>query len=298
LARAEAFAILSRPGPSRPAAAGRLAQTLGVTGLPPLRLELPRSPMTQMNEHFEKDRLHHQAIAQEYDAIVVRPRVIANDVLFARFRDLVRPGGRMLDAASGTGHMVMRFGDRFTEVVALDHSDAMLAQASRKVSEKRWTHVSFEQADVLEYIEASPGEDFDLITCVGFLHHMLPEQVPGTIAGLARLLRANGTLLLSEPVKVPTNTVPRIVNDWNRMSLAASTRYSVNVDEPDEEPLDADVLVTSVRSAGLSMARLHRSFEVFPHSDPPTLRDRLAIRLLNFWYGRAGNVMTIAAQRL
>jgi hypothetical protein len=47
-----------------------------------------------MNEHFEKDRAYHQAIAAEYDAVVVAPRKLTNDLLFQRFARFVRPGRR------------------------------------------------------------------------------------------------------------------------------------------------------------------------------------------------------------
>lgn len=249
-----------------------------------------------MQEHFERDRLHHEAIAHEYDTVVVGPRAVGNDVLFRRFQPLVGAGGRMLDVACGTGHMVLRFAPLFAEVVAVDHSAAMQAEARRKVAERRWSNVQFEQADVLEYLDRAPAGHFDLITCVGFLHHLMPEQLPAVMAQLARLLRPGGTLLLSEPIEIAAAAVPPSLDAWNRRSLAARTGYSVEVDDPDEAPLDAELLLRSVEQAGLRVIRQQRSFEVFPHRDPPRLRDRLAIRWFNWRYGEAGNVMTLAAQ--
>jgi hypothetical protein len=103
--------------------------------------------------------------------------------------------------------------------------------------------------------------------------------------------------LISEPVKIKPDAVPAKIHDWNRRSLAAKTHYSLAVDDPEEEPLDSELLLRTFAPTGLELARVLRSFEIFPHSHPPTVKDRLAIWALNQRYGRAGNVLTLAAIR-
>jgi ubiquinone/menaquinone biosynthesis C-methylase UbiE len=250
-----------------------------------------------MDDHFEKDRLHHEAIAHEYDAIVVDPRAVGNDLLFRRFDRFVKPGRRMLDVACGTGHMLLRFGGRFREVLAVDHSQAMLAQARRKVARRGWSHVRFECGDVPAFLQQQPPQGFDLITCVGFLHHLLAPDVAPLVARLARRLNAGGLLLVSEPVKIAPDAVPARLDAWNRGSVAARSHYTVQAEEPDEEPLDAALLLNAFTAAGLTIEQSRRSFEIFPHHAVPSLRGRLTIWAYDRRYGRSGNVLTVTARR-
>lgn len=250
-----------------------------------------------MKEHFEKDLHYHEAIAGEYDSVVVRPREVTNDALFADLMPLVGHGRRMLDLACGTGHAVLRFASRFAEAVAVDHSPAMLAQARRKAAERGLSQVKFIQADVFEYLAGADKESFDLITCVGFLHHVLPQQIGDAVKTIAGLLCPSGLLLVSEPVSTGVHDAPSAIEGWNRRSLAARTRYSVAATEPDEQPLEPDLLRKALRDAGLSIVKTQRNFEIYPHHFPPSLSDVIAIRVLNMIYGRKGNVMTTVSQK-
>jgi ubiquinone/menaquinone biosynthesis C-methylase UbiE len=250
-----------------------------------------------VTKHFEKDLHYHEIIAKEYDIVVVSPRKVANDILFRQFSKFIEPGHRMLDIASGTGHMMMRFATRFSEVTAVDHSRAMLAQARHKAAEGSLKHIKFIEQDVLSYLANEKQDHFDFVTCVGFLHHLPVGQIPKVIANILKLIRKSGVLLLSEPVKVDDNAIPQMIREWNRHSLAAKTGYSVEVEEPDEEPLDPSFLIQCVSNTSL-LLKVQRSFEIFPHRSPPSYRDILAIKLMNRIYGRMGNVMTIASRKI
>lgn len=79
-------------------------------------------------KHFEKDIAYHAETAGEYDEVVVKPRELVNEFLFRDFHQDIPGGGRMLDLGSGTGHSIIRFGDRFDSVLGVDHSREMLEQ--------------------------------------------------------------------------------------------------------------------------------------------------------------------------
>lgn len=249
------------------------------------------------HEHFEKDRRYHELIAQEYDNVVVSPRKITNDLLFKQFSRFVKPGHRMLDIACGTGHMTMRFANFFSEVTAIDHSKAMLTQARYKATSKNFKHINFIERDVLAYLADETEDRFDFITCVGFLHHLPAGQIPNVITNIFKLMRQSGIFLLSEPIKIQQEATPSLIQEWNRNSLAAKTRYSAQAEEPDEEPLDSTFLIECVSNVG-SLLKIQRNFEIFPHHSPPSYWDKLTIKLMNKIYGRKGNVMTIASRKI
>ena len=70
----------------------------------------------EWSEHYDKDIAFHAATAAEYDELIVRPREPLNDLLFDPFMAAIPNGARMLDLGTGTGHAVLRFGDRFEAV--------------------------------------------------------------------------------------------------------------------------------------------------------------------------------------
>jgi len=249
-----------------------------------------------MLSHYEKDLAHHEVIASEYDRVVVSPRAVANEQLFRQFIRIVKDKRRMIDIACGTGHMILRCASQFESVVGVDHSAAMLQEARRKVAERGWNNVQLYESDVFDFLRGMRETNFDLVTCVGFLHHVPSADVPDAIDAIARLLAPGGTLLVSEPVKIDGSQIPEAVSDWNRRSVAARTQYSMSADDPDEEPLDADLLLQAHTLAGLALLRVRRTLEVFPHQEPASLRDRAQIWYFNRRWGHLGNVLTIASQ--
>jgi len=89
---------------------------------------------------------------------------------------------KILIAGCGTGRHALHSASRYggSEVTAIDISRRSLAYAKRKAMELQLQHVNFIQADILDL--ESMEEYFDVIECVGVLHHM---QNPGL--GLYRL---------------------------------------------------------------------------------------------------------------
>lgn len=244
--------------------------------------------------HFEKDQHYHDVIAREYDAVVVAPRVVTNDALYEQFKELIR-GGRMLDLGCGTGHMSLRFGREFKEVVAVDHSTGMLEMARNKAAEAGLTHVQFICQSVFDYIKEAPEEYFDVVCCTGFLHHLKPEDIGPSLKKFAWVLRQGGLLVASEPIRVDPNSVPQEIRTWNLASVAMKLDYSKHAEQPDEAPIEQSVLVRGCMTAGLEIVKTARNWEIFPHNLPPNPQDRRTIQELNGRYGHSGNVFTFVA---
>ncbi|HPE72446.1 MAG TPA: class I SAM-dependent methyltransferase [Candidatus Competibacter sp.] len=98
---------------------------------------------------------------------------------------------RILDVGSGAGEPVARyFVDRGDVVTGIDVSERMLALARRQVPE-----VVFQQMDAcaLDF----PPASFDGITAVYVVFHLPRAEHAALFAGLARVLRPGGMLLLT-----------------------------------------------------------------------------------------------------
>jgi SAM-dependent methyltransferase len=93
-----------------------------------------------------------------------------------------RRGERILDLGCGTGHLTAEIASRGAEVVGVDRSAEMIAEARRQYPDLR-----FEVADALQL---AFDEQFDAVFSNAVLHWIRePDRV---IRGVARALRRNG----------------------------------------------------------------------------------------------------------
>jgi SAM-dependent methyltransferase len=99
------------------------------------------------------------------------------------------PGGRILDAACGTGKYFGMVLDAGRQVVGTDQSAGMLAQARAKYPEVPTERVGLQEL-------AFDGE-FDAVMCVDAMENVFPEDWPPVLANLRRALRPGGHLYLT-----------------------------------------------------------------------------------------------------
>jgi 2-polyprenyl-3-methyl-5-hydroxy-6-metoxy-1,4-benzoquinol methylase len=101
---------------------------------------------------------------------------------------------RVLDIATGPGYIAEAFAGAAREVVGVDLTDAMLAIAKERTSERGVSNVSFRAADA----ENLPFENgaFDVVVCRLALHHLLkPLQVQRE---MVRVCRTGGTIVVED----------------------------------------------------------------------------------------------------
>jgi SAM-dependent methyltransferase len=192
----------------------------------------------------------------------------------------------MLDCGCGTGHAIERFGlteSHFSEIIGIDHSRGMLETAENKLG--RDQRVRLIQTDVLEWLAESETSDFQLITAVGFLHHLSDEQVFDALKLMAGRLAPNGQIVIAEPMVDECLVEPRLIRWWNHRSLARRAAYSRPVQEPDERPLPRELIQDAFESAGLRVCDHASSWEVFNHSTQPGWLERFLIGILYRWGG-------------
>jgi 2-polyprenyl-3-methyl-5-hydroxy-6-metoxy-1,4-benzoquinol methylase len=102
---------------------------------------------------------------------------------------LCPPGGRILDAACGTGKYFGMVLDTGRRVVGTDQSAGMLAQARAKYPDVPVQKVGLQ--------ELTADGEFDAVMCVDAMEHVFPEDWPLVLANLRRALRPGAPLYLT-----------------------------------------------------------------------------------------------------
>jgi trans-aconitate methyltransferase len=97
-----------------------------------------------------------------------------------------KPGERILDLGCGTGHLTAQIAEHGAEVIGLDASISMIAQARQN-----YPKLKFVLADARTF---EPGGGFDAVFSNAALH-WIPEPAP-VIASVARALKPGGRFVL------------------------------------------------------------------------------------------------------
>jgi ubiquinone/menaquinone biosynthesis C-methylase UbiE len=121
---------------------------------------------------------------------------ISDEQRIARLVEMAELAGgeRVLDVATGPGYIAEAFAERAREVVGIDLTDAMLAIARERTSQRELKNISFRKGDVraLPFVDAM----FDVVVCRYALHHV--EQPGAVLQEMARVCRAGGTVLVED----------------------------------------------------------------------------------------------------
>jgi ubiquinone/menaquinone biosynthesis C-methylase UbiE len=147
-------------------------------------------------------------VAHQFDAVAERYRTSAIHARGSDLEELVRAAAlqgheRILDAGCGAGHAAVALAPHAAQVIAVDLSSAMLAQA-RQLAHARGVHnVRCEPADVEAL--AFPDASFDLVVSRYSAHHW-PHPLQAA-EEFQRVLRPGGRLLLADIVSWETFVV-------------------------------------------------------------------------------------------
>lgn len=128
---------------------------------------------------------HWDRIRQQYEHPDLQIGVVAA---------LVPRGLRVVDVGTGSGALLPLLAGSGAEVVAVDHSTALLERARRRCLDAGVTGVTFQQADVRALPFAAAG--FDAAYSSMVLHH-LPRPVEA-VRELARVVRPGGRVVVLE----------------------------------------------------------------------------------------------------
>jgi trans-aconitate 2-methyltransferase len=169
------------------------------------------------------------------------------------------PGGRLVDLGCGTGSLTAQLPTLLgvTEVLGLDNSRAMLADASANASEA----VRFEEADINDFDD--PGA-WDVVVSNAALH-WLPDH-PAVLSRWAKALRPGGQIAVQVPSN-PEHPSHRCAQEVAHEMASAfhgpvpADPVALNVLPPDRY---AEIL------DGLGLVDVHVRLQVYGHHLPST----------------------------
>ncbi len=130
----------------------------------------------------------------------------SDPVSLARFISIcdLKPNHRVLDVATGAGHVALAAAPLVREVVALDLTEAMLEQARQLAASREVRNVTFVRANAEQL--PFPAEAFDRV-----LVRSAPHHFRGLIPALAEAYRV---LVPGGAFAVSDCSPPPVVRDW------------------------------------------------------------------------------------
>jgi ubiquinone/menaquinone biosynthesis C-methylase UbiE len=243
---------------------------------------------TKHQNRFDSDIAFHKKTASAYDYIAVEPRKVQLELLLRHIDREIQPGIRFLDLGCGTGHSILRYAHLFREVIGVDHSPEMLNIAAKHLADTRTMNVRLITSDLFQYLGSVPDQ-FDLITCIGCLHHLPVETIDEFFVLTKRRLARQGRILLGEPIDRGTNKEPYFITKWNAYSVMPERAKLIPFEESEERPISPDILLERPKTFGYKKVISSRSWDIFQHKTPASLPDKTIIPILHKLYGPTGN---------
>jgi len=160
-----------------------------------------------------------------------------------------RSDARVLEVATGPGHVTMAFAAVCREVVGLDLTDAPIGIANRARRERGLDNVRFEVGDA-EHLPFAGGE-FDVAVCRFAVHHF--ENPATVIAEMARVCRDGGSVAIEDLI---ASEHPGRADYHNRFERLRDTSHT--------RALPLSELVKTMAQAGLEIVRFHSDRIVNP----------------------------------
>jgi ubiquinone/menaquinone biosynthesis C-methylase UbiE len=108
----------------------------------------------------------------------------------------VRPSDRVLEVATGPGHVAFRFAENCGKVIGLDLTDAPLEIAQDTKRNCETENIDFLKGDA-EGIPC-PDDSFDVVVCRLALHHI--ENPGRVVREMGRVCQPNGTIAIEDLV--------------------------------------------------------------------------------------------------
>lgn len=151
-----------------------------------------------------------------------------------------RPDARVLEVASGPGHVALGFAEVAREVVGVDLTEAPLKIAERMRIERGLSNVSFRIGDA----ERLPfgADEFDVVLCRFAVHHF---ENPATVIGeMSRVCKPNGTVAVEDLI---SSEHPERAQYYNRFERLRDTSHT--------RALPLSEMLKTLAAAGLEVIR-------------------------------------------
>lgn len=152
---------------------------------------------------------------------------------------------RVLEVATGPGHVAMAFAKVAREVIGVDLTEAPLKIAERMRAERGLHNVSFRVGDVEARLPFGDSE-FEVVVCRFAVHHF--ENPAVVIGEMARVCRVDGTVAVEDLI---SSEHPERAEYYNRFERLRDTSHT--------RALALSELVKTLASAGLEIMRFESS---------------------------------------
>jgi ubiquinone/menaquinone biosynthesis C-methylase UbiE len=152
---------------------------------------------------------------------------------------------RVLEVATGPGHVALAFARIVREVIGVDLTEAPLKIAERMRAERGLNNVSFRIGDVEARLPFGDNE-FDVVVCRFAVHHF--ENPAIVINEMARVCRIDGTV-----------AVEYLISSEHRERAEYYNRFEQLRDTSHTRALPLSELVTTLASSGLEIMRFESS---------------------------------------
>jgi ubiquinone/menaquinone biosynthesis C-methylase UbiE len=169
------------------------------------------SYMTDKGDHKEtvREAFTEQAEAYASKDSISDPRRIDQLVNIAG----ASPESRVLEVATGPGHVALGFGDVCESVVGIDLTRAPLTIANEQKREMRMTNLELLQGDA-ESLPCSPNT-FDIVVCRFALHHM--ENPAEVLQEMQRVCRPGGRIAVEDLIVSEHTPRGNYQNEFERL---------------------------------------------------------------------------------
>jgi len=162
-----------------------------------------------------------------------------------------------LDIATGSGHTAAALAPQVAEVVCVDITRQMIAEAEKQTLELDICNMSFCLADT--HLLPFDARTFDIVTCRRAAHHF--SNIMHALREMGRVLRSDGRLILDDRSVPEDDFVDTCMNELDRLHDASHVReyrpsqwrrlleasgFTVDVIEPYSKHLPLTSLTTNV----------------------------------------------------
>jgi ubiquinone/menaquinone biosynthesis C-methylase UbiE len=179
-----------------------------------------------INDMEHKDAEHKDKVREEFTRqapAYAQAPMIKDPLHLQKLIDAVQPApeARVLEIATGPGHVALAFAPRCREVIGVDLTEAPLKIAERMRAERGLANVRFQQGDVESRLPFSDGE-FDVVVCRFAIHHF--EHPRSVIAEMSRLCRVGGTVAVEDLIASEHPDRADYYNRFERLRDSSHTR--------------------------------------------------------------------------
>jgi len=184
---------------------------------------------------------HYQEVARNPAGFALRVR---RELAALRRLTGNRRLGRMISVGCGDGLFECLLAPHAESVLGIDLSSTAIERARTRAAAEGLANVEFRcvAASALD-----PGERFDGVACVAFLHHVAEPELPVLLAQLHARLRPGGFLFAQEPSR------RGLLRALGHGLLGGSYHRYHSVDERE---LDPDELTAQLHAAGFASVEI------------------------------------------